>query len=58
VGIDFAFIAKSTPTIMALGGVLFLFLDQVAKTNFGLTAWALIIIGVGLNLAWAGFFRR
>jgi hypothetical protein len=56
--VDFAFIAKSGPAIMMAGGVLFLLLDQVAKTSFGLAAWGLIILGIGLSLAWAGFFRR
>ena len=56
--VDFSFIAKSGPAIMITGGVLFLLLDQVAKTNFGTASWVLILLGIGLSLAWAGFFKR
>jgi len=56
--INFSFIAKSVPTIMALAGILMLFTDQLWNTAFGLTPWALIIIGVGVNLVWAGVFKK
>jgi len=58
VGIDFSFIAKSTPAILVLGGVLFMFMDNTVKTSFGLAGWALIGVGVLLSLAWMGVFRR
>lgn len=57
-GIDFSFIAKSTPGIMVLGGILFMFLDQTAKTSFGLAGPALIALGIAVTLVWAGIFKK
>ena len=57
-GVDFAFVAKSTPAILVLGGVMFMFLDQVVKTSFGLAGPGLIVLGIVVTLVWAGFFKR
>jgi hypothetical protein len=56
--VDFSFAAKSTPAILVLGGVLFIFLDNTAKTGFGIAPWVLIGLGIFVTLIWAGFFRR
>ncbi len=57
-GISFSFIAKSTPAILVLSGVLFMFLDQMAETAFGLAGPALIVLGILVTIVWAGFFKR
>lgn len=57
-GINFSFIAKSTPAILVLGGILFMFLDQTAKTSFGLAGPVLIGIGILITLIWAGVFKK
>ena len=57
-GIDFSFIAKSTPAILVLGGIMFMFLDQTAKTSFGLAGPLLIVLGIIVTLVWAGVFGR
>lgn len=57
-GIDFSFIAKSTPAILVLGGILFIFLDQTAKTSFGLVGPGLIGLGILVTAMWAGVFKK
>ncbi|MBI5222813.1 hypothetical protein HY990_00160 [Candidatus Micrarchaeota archaeon] len=57
-GVDFSFIAKSTPGILVLGGIMFMFFDQVAKTSFGLTGPFLIGLGVLVTVIWAGVFGK
>jgi len=56
--IDFSFAASSTPAILVLGGILFIFLDQTAKTAFGGAGPVLLVIGIGLSLLWAGVFKK
>jgi len=56
--VNFSFIAKSMPAILVLGGILFLLLDQTAKTSFGLTGPSLIVLGVLMSLVWAGIFKK
>jgi len=56
--VNFSFIAKSMPAILALGGILFMFLDQTAQTNFGLIGPLLVVAGIITSLAWAGFFNK
>jgi len=53
-----SFIAKSTPAILALGGIFFMFLDQTAGTSFGVVGPILVVLGIGVTVLWAGFFRR
>lgn len=56
--IGFSFIAKSMPAILVLGGIMFMLLDQTAKTTFGIAGPTLIVLGIIVSLFWAGFFRR
>jgi len=56
--LNFSFIAKTGPGILILGGLLFMFLDQTAKTSFGIAGPALIGVGILVSLVWAGVFNK
>ena len=56
--INMLFVAKSVPAILVLGGILFILLDQIAITTFGIIGTLLVLLGIILSFVWPEILRK